>query len=148
MGMRDWSAHGIGIVKPMFYARAAASAQAVAPALTLDIVPAGGEQYQVWFQGKPLAKTGVTVYAPNGWWQEHRTDAEGRVQLARPIRHRNHRAGKNRQRIRGQEIRCDPASCDADGTAGQRAQNLRHCQLSRRAQSQSPEASGRYAASQ
>ena len=86
VGVRDWSSAGIGIVKPMFYARAASSANAVKPVLTLDIVPVGTSQYQLWFQNKPLAATAVTIYAPNGWWQEHKTDADGRVTLQQPWR--------------------------------------------------------------
>jgi hypothetical protein len=85
MEVHDWSGAGIGIVKPMFYARAAAApAKAVMP---LDIVPtATAGQYQLWFKDKPLGKTAVTIYAPNGWWQEHKTDGEGRVTLAQPWR--------------------------------------------------------------
>jgi hypothetical protein len=53
----------------------------------LDIVPTGSaEQFKVWFKGQPLAKTAVTIYAPNGWWQEHKTGADGSVALARPWR--------------------------------------------------------------
>jgi hypothetical protein len=87
MGVRDWSGSGIGIVKPMFYARATGTNAAVKPAMQLDIVPTGSaDQFKVWFKDQPLAKSAVTVYAPNGWWQEHKTDANGNVALARPWR--------------------------------------------------------------
>jgi hypothetical protein len=87
IGVRDWSGAGIGIVKPMFYARSSKALTAAKPLLALDIVPTGKpEQFQVWFQNQPLPKGNVTIYAPNGWVQEFKTDKEGNVTLAQPWR--------------------------------------------------------------
>lgn len=82
--VKDYRKSGIGIVKPMFYARAAVAnrAQAAArPSLELDIVPVVGEPeaLQVHFGGQPLAGAKVLVYAPNLWMQELKSDERGRV---------------------------------------------------------------------
>lgn len=84
--VRDWTQFGVGIVKPVFYARYAANATAVEPAMTLDVVPvkAGFQALAVHFRGQPLAKAKVEIYAPNGWKQEHRTDENGLVALRLP----------------------------------------------------------------
>lgn len=85
--VKDWSAGGIGVVKPMYYARHASGATAAEPVLPLDVVPAGrAGAFRVTFQGAPLAKAKVTVVAPNGWSQEAGTDADGRFALALPWR--------------------------------------------------------------
>ena len=85
--VKDWSASGIGVVKPMYYARHASGAAAVDPVLPLDVVPTGrAGAFRVTFRGEPLAKAKVTVVAPNGWSQEAGTDADGRLALALPWR--------------------------------------------------------------
>ena len=90
--VKDWSASGLGIVKPMFYARHSAwpLKQAIAPAteLPLDIQPVLGstDTFLVLFNGKPLANTKLAIYAPNDWQQDHKTDDAGRVRLALPWR--------------------------------------------------------------
>lgn len=90
--VKDWSANGMGMVKPMFYARHSAwpLKQAIAPAseLPLDIQPLPGSTHAflVLFNGKPLANTKLVVYAPNDWQQDHKTDDAGRVRLALPWR--------------------------------------------------------------
>lgn len=84
----DWTKHGIGVVKPMFYARAAtgSSQEAAPPVLALDIVPVAGEAltYQVFFQGKPLAGAKGFTYAPNLWMREFATDENGRFTITTP----------------------------------------------------------------
>ena len=84
----DWTQYGIGVVKPMFYARAAAgtSPEAASPALTLDIVPVANEPltYQVFFQGNPLSKAKGNTYAPNQWMQEFATDENGKFTIITP----------------------------------------------------------------
>jgi hypothetical protein len=88
--VKDWSASGLGIVKPMYYARHSAwpLKQAVASTseLPLDIQPVHGsaDAFLVLFNGKPLANTKLVVYAPNDWQQDHKTDDAGRVRLALP----------------------------------------------------------------
>jgi hypothetical protein len=56
------------------------------PILELDIVPAGGGKFAVFFKGKPLAKTKVTVGTPSGWVKELTTDADGAVATGLPWR--------------------------------------------------------------
>jgi hypothetical protein len=82
--VKDYRKSGIGIVKPMFYARAAVASHAQAPArpsLELDIIPVAGEPQalQVSFGGQPLAGAKLLVYAPNLWMQELKSDERGRV---------------------------------------------------------------------
>jgi hypothetical protein len=82
--VKDYRASDIGIVKPMFYARAAVANQAptpLRPSLQLDILPAAGDAraFQVYFAGQPLSKAKVFVYAPNLWMQELTTDEQGRL---------------------------------------------------------------------
>jgi hypothetical protein len=90
VGVRDWTAYGLGIVKPLFYARhqplEAARAPST-PALPLDILPTANRGvFKVFFNGQPLAGTEVKIVAPNTWSQEGKTDAEGRVRLPMPWR--------------------------------------------------------------
>ncbi len=88
VGVKDWTAAGIGIVKPFFYARHQAlngADAATAPALTLDILPTKEDGvFQVFFRGKPLPKADVKVVAPNTWAQEGKTGADGLVRLPMP----------------------------------------------------------------
>lgn len=86
VGVKDWSASGIGVVKPYFYARNQ-SQQVIAsePATTLDILPMRERGlFRVYFQGQPLPKAAVKIVAPNTWAQEGRTDGEGLVRLPLP----------------------------------------------------------------
>ncbi len=86
--VQDLSPYGIGIVKPMFYARYVPeqARTAAAQPMTLDILPTtdGFGSFRVEFRGKPLANAKLFVYAPNLWMQELRTDAQGRVRIATP----------------------------------------------------------------
>jgi hypothetical protein len=82
--VKDYRKYDIGIVKPMFYARAAVANHAQAPtrpSLELDILPVAGQPgvLQVYFDGQPLAMAKVLVYAPNLWMQELKSDEHGRV---------------------------------------------------------------------
>jgi hypothetical protein len=86
--VKDWSKHGIGIVKPMFYARFSPLLRRAAakPELVLDILPENGEpnSFIVYFRNAPLAKAKIMIYAPNFWMQEHPTDENGRVKITTP----------------------------------------------------------------
>lgn len=85
--VRDQTRSGSGIVKPMYYARHAASAASVPAALTLDILPAGEMgRFAVSFRGQPLPKATVKIVAPNGWAQEGRTDEQGLLTVPMPWR--------------------------------------------------------------
>ena len=84
----DLTKYAIGIVKPMFYSRyeMKTSGNASQPYFELDIlsVPGKTKAYQVFFQKKPLPEEKVMVYAPNGWMQEFKTDADGKVLISTP----------------------------------------------------------------
>ncbi len=87
MAVRDGSKQGIGLVKPMFYARNAASFAATPAVLSLDVTPNGKPgQFNIWFDGKPLAKATVKIIAPNGWSQEDKSGEDGSLTLAMPWR--------------------------------------------------------------
>jgi len=59
---------------------------ALPPSLTLDVVPAGGNVFRVFFKGKPLAKAKVGAVAAFGWTKESYTDEEGRFEITLPWR--------------------------------------------------------------
>ncbi len=84
----DWRVHDIGLVKPMYYARAAVANKPLPsePTLALDVLPVAGSPltYQVFFQGEPLAGAKGHTYAPNLWMQEFKTDEEGKFTIATP----------------------------------------------------------------
>jgi hypothetical protein len=86
--VKDYRKNRLGIVKPMFYARAAIGNQPAAtrPSLQLDMLPVPGDAkaVQVFFDGRPLAGAKVSVYAPNLWMQELQTDAQGKLTPATP----------------------------------------------------------------
>ena len=88
-GVKDWTKSEIGIVKPMFYARAAvANKPAPAkPALLLDILPTGTDanELRVVFKEQPLPNAKVIVAAPNLWMQELKTDEKGVVKISTPF---------------------------------------------------------------
>jgi uncharacterized GH25 family protein len=81
----DLTKHGIGVVKPFFYARAG-SADGAKPVHTLDIVPLSTSSgtFRVFFRGAPLPDAKVMIYAPNRWMQEHKTDKDGTVTVSMP----------------------------------------------------------------
>ena len=66
-------------------ARLVADAKAQAPALTLDLVPTGTPgQFQVSYQGKPLAQAKVNAVVQSGWGKEAWSDALGLVSFPLP----------------------------------------------------------------
>ena len=80
--VKDWRSSGLGIVKPLYYARWGAGG----PAMTLDILPADPTSARVQFAGRPLARAKVLVHAPNGWTREESADAQGLVRFSAPWR--------------------------------------------------------------
>lgn len=83
VGTRD------GVTRRSMYwpaARFVADRRALQPVLALDVVPAGGDKFRVFFRGKPLAKAKVEVIAAFGWGKEERTDEEGAITIALPWR--------------------------------------------------------------
>ena len=66
-------------------ARLIADSKAQAPALTLDLVPTGKPgQFQVSYQGKPLAQAKVSAVVQSGWGKEAWSDAQGLVSFPLP----------------------------------------------------------------
>jgi uncharacterized GH25 family protein len=57
-----------------------------AAALTLDVVPLGGDKFQVVFKGKPLAKAKVAIVTPSGWGREEHTGSDGDFEVKLPWR--------------------------------------------------------------
>lgn len=88
--VKDWTSSGIGVVKPMYYARHSAwplqQAIAATKELKLDIQPVAGsnERFVVLFDGKPLPKVKAVIYAPNDWEKEYKTDDAGQIKMALP----------------------------------------------------------------
>ena len=87
--VQNWRRQGIGVVKPMFYARLLPPVDGIAPAatpvLTLDIVPTGRPQeFAVTLRGTPLADANVRLLAPGGWIREQRSDTQGTVRFPFP----------------------------------------------------------------
>lgn len=84
----DMKKYNWGMVKPNYYARFGAHkvAAAVKPVNTLDIVPVAGaeNEFQVYFNGKPLENEKLMLYAPNTWMKEYKTDKAGKVKADLP----------------------------------------------------------------
>ena len=82
--VKDWRANGIGLAKPMYYARFGAAS---VPTLDLDIMPAAdGTSAQVFLHGKILPSAAYSLHAQNGWSQTGKADAQGKIKLAMPWR--------------------------------------------------------------
>jgi hypothetical protein len=78
----------LGVVKPMFYARAALgnAAPPDAPTLELDLLPVAGKasSYRVYFAGNPLPGAKVFIYAPNLWMRELVSNERGELEVVTP----------------------------------------------------------------
>ena len=82
--VKDWRTNGIGLAKPMYYARYGAASS---PTLDLDILPAAdGTSAQVFLHGKPLAAAAFSLHAPNGWSQTGKATKDGTIALSMPWR--------------------------------------------------------------
>lgn len=82
--VKDWRANGIGLAKPMYYARFGPTSM---PRLDLDIVAAAtGGAVQIFLHGRPLSLASVNIYAPNGWSRSERADKDGRLTIITPWR--------------------------------------------------------------
>lgn len=86
-------------------ARYVTRSTAQTPKLTLDIVPTGvSGEFQVFYQGKPLADATLTLSAAFGWSREETSDAAGKVHFNLPwktrygllVRHKDEHAGSRR----------------------------------------------------
>lgn len=53
------------------------------PKSILDIVPTGtASKFRLYFRGQPLAKTKLTLVAPNGWHKPLESDAQGEFEVS------------------------------------------------------------------
>lgn len=87
MQVRDWRKQGIGIVKPLFFARFADTPAAQKPVSALDLVPTGkAGEFQLSLADKPLAGVKVVIVAPNGWTREAKSNADGLISADMPWR--------------------------------------------------------------
>jgi uncharacterized GH25 family protein len=89
--VKDWTKHGHGVVKPMFYARfiPAVVASLGKPELMLDILHTSfdgnsSKTFTVYFDGTPLANTKVKIHAPDFSTSEQVTDESGKVSFPTP----------------------------------------------------------------
>lgn len=82
---RDLTKHGLGIAKSNYYARHGAAVPGDSP-LALDLQQRGTNAFVVLYRGQPLKDAKLEVIAPNTWIQEHKTDAQGMVEINTPWR--------------------------------------------------------------
>jgi hypothetical protein len=86
--VKDWRASGLGLVKPMFYARAlvVGAPAPTRPVLPLDILPDATKPgvFRVFLRGQALVKAKLLVHAPNTWSREEAPDADGRFVITTP----------------------------------------------------------------
>jgi uncharacterized GH25 family protein len=89
MEVRDLSKSGLGFAKSNYYARhGQTAANAEASPLALDLQTRGPNAYTVLYRGQPLKDAKLEVIAPNTWVQEHKTNAQGAVEINTPWRGR------------------------------------------------------------
>jgi hypothetical protein len=85
--VRDLTKHGLGTAKSNYYARhGQPGTNGAASPLALDVQARGPNTFTVVYRGRPLKGAKLEVIAPNTWMQEHKTDAQGMVQINTPWR--------------------------------------------------------------
>ena len=87
--VRDLSKHGLGFAKSNYYARhgqPGMSGNGGSAPLVLDMQGRGPNALTVLYRGQPLKGAKLEVIAPNTWVQEHKTNAEGKVDINTPWR--------------------------------------------------------------
>jgi hypothetical protein len=85
--VRDLTKHGLGVAKSNYYARhGQPGTNGTASPLALDVQGRGPNTLALLYRGQPLKGAKVEVIAPNTWMQEHKTDAQGVVQINTPWR--------------------------------------------------------------
>jgi len=82
VAVRDLTKNGLGVVKPMFYARLAASSARPQPSLTLDFVPIAAGRVRLTLHGQPLANASVSLYDPERVVTTLTSDAAGEIAIA------------------------------------------------------------------
>lgn len=84
--VKDLSKHGLGLAKSNYYARQGQPAASVDAAMTLDVQSSAPNKLAFLYHGQPLKGAKVEVIAPNTWTQEHKTNAQGVVEINTPWR--------------------------------------------------------------
>jgi len=82
--VKDLTKHGLGFAKSNYYARQGQLADRADTALTLDVLGNAPNHLTVLYRGQPLKDAKVEVIAPNTWVQEHKTNAQGMVDINTP----------------------------------------------------------------
>lgn len=88
VAVADLSKSNLGMAKSNYYARLGLplAAGATSP-LALDITQGGKpNSFILLYRGQPLKNAKLEVIAPNTWMQEHKTDAQGAVEINTPWR--------------------------------------------------------------
>lgn len=87
--VKDLNKYGLGFAKSNYYARSGkpVSDKEVNPSLLpVDLKQVSEQRYRLLYRGQPLANAKLEVIAPNTWVQEHKTDANGIVEINTPWR--------------------------------------------------------------
>lgn len=87
--VQDLTKHGLGVAKSNYYARhgqPGINGNGSSTPLVLDVQGRGPNALTVLFRGQPLKGAKLEVIAPNTWVQEHKTNAEGKVDINTPWR--------------------------------------------------------------
>lgn len=84
--VKDLSKHGLGLAKSNYYARLGQPAGNADTALVLDVQASAPNRLTLLYRGQPLKGAKVEVIAPNTWTQEHKTNAQGMVEINTPWR--------------------------------------------------------------
>ncbi|MBS0309414.1 MAG: DUF4198 domain-containing protein [Proteobacteria bacterium] len=86
MEVKDLSKHKLGLAKSNYYAREGHPAASADNALPLDVLASAPNHLTVLYRGQPLKGAKVEVIAPNTWVQEHKTNAQGNIEINTPWR--------------------------------------------------------------
>lgn len=87
--VKDLSKYGLGLAKSNYYARfgkPTADKDANTSLLPVDLKQVGEQRYRLLYRGQPLSNAKLELIAPNTWMQEHKTDANGLVEINTPWR--------------------------------------------------------------
>lgn len=85
--VKDLTKHGLGYTKSNYYARAGKAANGNGnTSMVIDLQQHAPDRFVVTYRGQPLVNAKLEVIAPNTWVQEHKTDAQGSVEINTPWR--------------------------------------------------------------
>lgn len=88
LDVRDLTKSNLGFAKSNYYARHGQpdASNGSATQLVLDVQGASPNALTVLYRGRPLKDAKLEVIAPNTWVQEHKTNAQGMVEINMPWR--------------------------------------------------------------